>query len=157
MYPILRAGFLRRTGTPLKFWRMELLRRTGNQRRARKGLARGTFPRLVWKTLRKETKREMGATSLLARGLERLHARSVEARHWSQYAVRQNRTLSSSVKFTAATVSCEQAHKVIMDCTSQQFAHVPHRGTSLLERASSWLMRGLASEAMPKQLKTLLR
>ena len=112
-----------------------LLRRTRAQCGAHKGRTRGTFPPTVWSPLTKETKREMAATCLLARGLEWLLPRLAEARHWSQYAVRHNPTVSSNVKLRSPTASFEQAHKVIMECTSQQLTHCRQQGTPLLERA----------------------
>ena len=46
-----------------KLWELELFRRTEAQHRSHKGLTRGTFPRLMWRPLIKETSRDMIATT----------------------------------------------------------------------------------------------
>ena len=86
-------------------WEAEIRRITGAHTTTRKGLRRGTFPRMVWRPLLKKTKREMAASCVTARSMEWALSRLVEARHWAQYAVRRGATASSVAKFSTAILS----------------------------------------------------
>ena len=100
-------------------WEAEIRRITGAHTTIRKGLRRGTFPRMVWRPLLKQTKRELAASCVAARSMEWVLSRLVEARHWAQYAVRRGATTSSVTKFSAAISSFRQGHQVTKDCQSE--------------------------------------
>ena len=114
-------------------WEAEICRITGAHTTIRKGLRRGTFPRMVWRPLLKQTKRELAASCVAARSMEWVLSRLVEARHWAQYAVRRGATTSSVTKFSAAISSFKQGHQVTEDCQSEDLIKLREEGLWLLE------------------------
>ena len=115
-------------------WEAEIRRIAGAHTTTRKGSLRGTFPRMVWRPLLKQTKRELAASCVPARSLEWALSRLVEARHWAQYAVRRGATASSVTKFSAAISSFRQGHQVTEDCRSEDLTMLREEGLLLLDR-----------------------
>ena len=102
---------------------------TGAHTTTRKGLRRGTFTRMVWRPLLKQTKRELAAST--ARSLEWARSRLVEARHRAQYVVRSGATASSVTKFNNAILSFRQGHHVTEDCRHEDLIKVREGGLLL--------------------------
>ena len=115
-------------------WEAEIRRITGAHTTTRKGLRRGTFSRMVWRPLLKQTKRELAASCATARSMEWALSRLVEARHWAQYAVRRGATASSVTKFSTAILSLRQGHQVTEDLRNEDLIMLREGGLLLFEK-----------------------
>ena len=106
-------------------------------------MRRGTFPRMVWRPLLHQTKRELAASCVVARSMEWALTRLTEARHWAQYAARQGATASSFTKFVTAIASFKKGHRVTEDCKHADLIQMRKSGLELLEEleqvTSAWI------------------